>query len=100
MWNPSPDTYGVVVKGFVTAFGSDDLSSDNRQHAQGDGKPLQKYVGKPHFLDPAGSFNPEDKTGNEALIDNWRVVGLVAQKQSSGAVVEKAKSKGIPIHFV
>lgn len=97
MWDGG---YGVVLKGFVTAFGEDDLSSDNRQHVSGGEKPQQKYVGKPHLLDPSGGFNPEDKKGNEALVDNWRVVGLVVHGKGSEAIANKAKEKGIPIHFV
>lgn len=97
MWQSG---YGIVLKGFVTAFGEDDLSSDNRQHAPDGQKPQQKYVGKPHLLDPSGSFNPEDKKANEALIDNWRIVGLVAPRDGSEEIVKKAKEKGVQVHFV
>lgn len=88
---------GVILNGHVTLAGSRDLRSDNYYTDPVTGKRAhQKYSTIPDYIDVRAD---DVKTGihNEALVDNWKVIGFVVTDQTTPEEVKLIKGTGLPV---
>lgn len=88
---------GVVISGHVTLAGSQDLRSDNITYDPATGqRAQQKYSAIPDYINVRAD---DVKTGihNEALVDNWKIVGFVITDKTTPEEIKLIKGTGLPV---
>lgn len=88
-------TIGLVLDGYITLAGREDLGTDNYKKDAKGVRSQQKYSGRPGQLDP--TFGADTSIHNEVLIDNWKIKEFIVPKDVPADVVAYLQSTKIPI---
>jgi hypothetical protein len=101
---PDNQIVGIILDGWTTLAGGMDLSSDNQRVARGEPgvRSQQKYSHMPDRIETDVAKMNTTKAQlvsghNEALVDNWKISGLVVTDGLSDETINMLKQTKLPL---